>query len=106
MTVRVGMIEVDRERLVRVCKKWGLREVAVFGSVTRDDFDEESDIDLLVTFDPGSRFTMLKLADIEADLSAVFGRPVDVVERAAVEENPNWILRRSILDSAQRLDVA
>lgn len=106
MTVKVGKVEVDREWLARVCKKWRLREIAVFGSVTRDDFDEVSDVDLLVTFDPGSRFTMLKLADIEADLSAVFGRPVDVVERAAVEENPNWILRRSILDSAQRLDVA
>jgi predicted nucleotidyltransferase len=46
MTVKVGKVEVDREWLARVCKKWRLREIAVFGSVTRDDFDEESDVDL------------------------------------------------------------
>lgn len=104
--MKVGPVEVDGRELARVCAKWNVRELALFGSAIRDDFDEDSDIDLLVAFDPAVRFKMLKMAEIRADFGAVFGRRVDVVERAAVEENPNWVVRRAILESAQRLDVA
>jgi len=101
--VKVGPVEVDGRELARVCAKWRVRELALFGSATRDDFDEDSDVDLLVAFDPAVRFKMLKMGEIRADFAAVFGRRVDVVERAAVEENPNWVVRRAILESAQRL---
>lgn len=104
--MKVGQIEFDGAALARVCEKWGVAELAVFGSALRDDFRPDSDIDLLVTFRPEVRLRLLKLLDVEAELSRVLGRPVDLVERMAVEENPNWILRRSILESAQLLHVA
>jgi len=104
--MNVGPLSVDDEALKALCEKWGIAELAVFGSVLREDFGPESDVDLLVSFRPSVRFRMLTFGEMEAEFSTLFGRRVEAVERAAVQENPNWIIRREILDSAQLLHVA
>jgi predicted nucleotidyltransferase len=83
------------------CKKWGVTELALFGSVLRDDFGPGSDVDVMVTFaDSAKRYFGDKL-DMEDDLAAAFGRPVDVLQRELVERMRNPIRRRSILGTAK-----
>jgi uncharacterized protein len=104
--ITVGAASIDEGRIREFRQKWGIAELALFGSVLRDDFSPDSDIDVLVTFEPGETWRLGDLARMRDELAAVFGRHVDLVERRAVEQNPNWLIRRTILQSAQRLNVA
>jgi predicted nucleotidyltransferase len=89
-------IPIDSDRIADLCRRNGIRKLAVFGSVLRDDFREDSDIDVLVDFEPG-RFIGFRIFDIEAELSALLGgRRVDVV--SAKYLNPR--LRDRVLASA------
>jgi predicted nucleotidyltransferase len=99
-------VQIPREEFRRFLDRWGISDIALFGSVLRSDFRADSDIDVLVTFDDPRRWRLRDLMQMEDELSALFGRRVELTERAAIEENPNWIVRRSILDSAQSVDVA
>jgi uncharacterized protein len=88
------------------CRRWKVAELAVFGSALRDDFRPDSDIDLLVTFQPDADWSLLDQSTMEDDLSALLGRKVDLVSRRAIERSQNWIRRRAILESAQRVHAA
>jgi predicted nucleotidyltransferase len=83
------------------CQKWNIRELALFGSVLRDDFDDESDIDVLVQFREAAHYTLFNLVTMAGELEAILGRKVDLLTRKGVEESPNYIRRQSILRSAQ-----
>jgi predicted nucleotidyltransferase len=74
--------------------------------VLRDDFDADSDVDVLVVFAPDSTISLFGLVEAEEDLRALFRRKVDLVERRAIEESPNWIRRRSILGSTRLVYAA
>jgi predicted nucleotidyltransferase len=88
------------EALETFCQKWGIIELSLFGSALRPDFDpQHSDIDLLF-----KRQTPHRIQDIlgmEEELEAIFGRPVDIIPKQAVEDDPNYIRRAAILNSAQ-----
>jgi predicted nucleotidyltransferase len=79
---------------------------ALFGSVLRDDFRRESDVDVLVTFGPDSRWTLFDIVRIQDDLSDLLGRKVDLIERKAVERSENYIRRHHILESLRPIYVA
>ena len=96
---------VPRIDLARFCRRWRITELALFGSVLRPDFRPDSDIDLLVTFAPNAAWSGWDLVTIEVELATLFGRKVDLVERAAVERSENWIRRRHILTHTERLYV-
>ena len=96
-------IDIPEQELAAFCRKWKIREVSLFGSVLRDDFGPDSDVDLLVTFDPGAAYSLLDMVDAELELATIFGRPVDLLERSAVERSENWIRRRRILESASTI---
>jgi len=90
-----------------VCRRYGVVELSIFGSVLRDDFRPDSDIDFLVVFqndDYGPWAS--KLMDMERDLSRLLGRKVDLVSRRAVEKSENYIRRRQILTSREMVYVA
>jgi predicted nucleotidyltransferase len=90
-------IEIPHDRIAEFCRKWKIREFALFGSVLRDDFRPDSDVDLLVTYEEGFQPGLSELLDMEEELEAIFGRKVDLVERRLVEENRNYIIRKHIL---------
>jgi uncharacterized protein len=102
----IERLRVDEEKLRALCAAWQVRELSVFGSALRDDFGEGSDVDLLVTFAPGVRWRLRELMDLEDELAALFGRQIDLVEREAVEESPNYIRRRAILSSLETVYAA
>ncbi len=95
-------ITLPTDRIAELCERYGIREFSVFGSVLRDDFTPESDIDFLVTFrddDPGP--WMGKLIRMEDDLRALLGREVDLVPKESIVNSENWIRREHILGTAQ-----
>ena len=99
-------IEIPSNEIAALCNRWQVLELALFGSVLRDDFGPESDVDVLVSFDPQARHTLLDVVQMQEELSATLGRKVDLVERAAVEQSPNYIRRQAILQSAETIYAA
>jgi predicted nucleotidyltransferase len=72
-------ITLSKEKIQEFCRRNLIRKLALFGSVLRDDFGPESDIDVLVEFEPGARVGFFELYDLEQELSGVFGgRKVDI----------------------------
>jgi uncharacterized protein len=104
MTISIDHL-VPPEQLQALCRQWRVAELCVFGSALRDDFRPDSDVDLLVTFMSDARWRARDLLRLQDDLEVLFGRKVDLVERAAVEESENWIRRRHILDHAELVYV-
>jgi len=98
--------ELPRDRLIDFCQRWQITELAVFGSILRDDFRPDSDIDLLVTFAPIAHWGLLSHVRMERELSQMLNRPVDLIEKAAIQESPNWLRRNEILQTAQTIYAA
>lgn len=100
-------IDLDKDKLRDFCRKWKITEFALFGSATRpEEFREDSDVDVLVSFAPGVKWGLFDLVHAQDELAQIFGRKVDLVERRLVEESENRFRRRSILNSVVLLDVA
>ena len=99
-------IEIDREKLETFCRRWKITELALFGSVLRDDFRPDSDVDVLVTFAPDADVSLWDVLDAEEELKQMLGRDVDLVLRTTVERSRNYIRRRNILSSARPFYVA
>lgn len=96
-------LPIASEILAAFCRRWHIRELALFGSALREDFRTESDIDLLVTFQDDAAWGLLKHIQMQQELEALFERSVDLVSRRAVLESTNWLRRRAILETAQIL---
>jgi predicted nucleotidyltransferase len=94
-------VKVDRERIGRFCHRWKIAEFSLFGSALQDDFGPESDVDVLVAFDPEARWSLLDMVEMREELKEIFMREVDLLTRRAVERSHNWIRRRAILESAE-----
>jgi hypothetical protein len=98
--------EIDHVLLRAFCLRWRIREMAFFGSVIRDDFSTDSDVDVLVSFDPDARWSLLDLVRMEDDLETVLGRRAEISTRSSIEQSENWIQKRAILDSAEVIYAA
>lgn len=99
-------IEIPERQVAELCRRWKVRELALFGSILREDFRADSDVDLLVSFEPDARWSLFDLGEMERQLEALLGRKVDLVERRAVEASENYIRRKHILRSLRQLHVA
>ena len=102
MSVRT-QIDVPFDRIAALCRAWRISELTLFGSSVREDFGPDSDVDVLVTFAVEARPTLLDMARIENELSELFGRPTDLVERRAIERSRNHIRREAILRSTRTI---
>lgn len=99
-------IELPLEQIADFCHRWQISEFALFGSVLRDDFRPDSDVDVLVSFAPESHWGLFALYEMEQELKTIFGRKVDLVSRRGIEASRNYIRRKAILASAQVVHVA
>ena len=99
-------IAIDPEKVAAFCQRWKIVELSLFGSVLRDDFRPDSDVDVLVTFAPEADWSLFDHMAMEEELSASFGRKVDLLSRRAIERSANWIRRQAILESAEPFYVA
>ncbi len=98
-------IDYDKEKLRDFCRKWKITEFSFFGSVVRDDFRPESDVDVLVTFEEGAPWSLFSMVHMEDELVEIFGRPVDLLTRRSIERSLNHIRRDSILGNAVSLEL-
>jgi len=72
-----ALLPLDRDKIAAFCRRHGIRRLGLFGSVLRDDFGRDSDVDVLVEFQPGAR-TGLAFFDMQDELSEIIGRAVDL----------------------------
>jgi uncharacterized protein len=98
MSVRIPL---DRDQIESFCRRWKITELSLFGSVLREDFRADSDVDVLVTFASDAGWSLFDHVAMQEELSVLLGRKVDLVSRRAVEQSDNWIRRRAILDTAE-----
>ncbi len=96
-------VKIDKDKITAFCRKWKIVEFAVFGSVLRDDFRPDSDVDVLVTFDRGGGITFDNRVDMLDELRIIFGREVDLVEKQAIT---NPFRRHAILTNKEILYAA
>ena len=71
-------IDIPNEKVADFCRRHHIRRLAFFGSVLRDDFQPDSDVDVLVEFEPGTRMGMIRLAGLELEFGKILGRKVDL----------------------------
>ena len=91
-------LPIPRKKISEFCRRWKVVEFSLFGSILREDFRPESDVDVLVTFAPEAQVSLFDLVQMQIELESLFGRPVDVVEKDALR---NPFRKREILSTAQ-----
>ncbi len=99
-------IPIPQNQIEKFCHKHRIEALALFGSVLRNDFRPDSDVDVLVEFEPDTKPRFYELLDMQAELSAILGRKVDLVEKHVVERSENYIRRRNILSQIEPVYVA
>jgi len=99
-------IDISKDKMADFCRRNHIRELALFGSVLREDFAPDSDVDVLVEFETGREPGLMELVRMENELSELLGRKADMVERKAVEKSENYIRRRHVLQSLEAVYVA
>jgi predicted nucleotidyltransferase len=116
-STRIISIDLPMDEIAEFCAhrrcgfavRWQVTEFALFGSVLRDDFRPDSDIDVLVTFSPTAKRGLTETLQMRDELQKIFGRKVDLIVKAAgakrwlrqIERSENWLRRNNILESAR-----
>jgi uncharacterized protein len=80
-------VHVSEEAIVAFCQKWKIVEFALFGSVLRDDFRDDSDVDVLVVYGEPRNYSLSGWMDIREELELMFGRKVDLIQKKLLK-NP------------------
>jgi hypothetical protein len=93
-------LNFNPERLGRFCRECGIARLELFGSALREDFRAESDVDLLATLRTDAHPTLLDWAEMQEKLAELFGHPVDLVSRRAIEKSRNRYRKHAILTTA------
>lgn len=99
-------ITIPQDQLEAFCKKWKITEFALFGSVLRDDFGPDSDVDVMVVFAPDAHPTLITIHHVVQELEMLVARKVDLVTRLAIERSSRDSRRKRILSTAQVLYAA
>ena len=102
----VESLPVSEGTLADFCGRWRIEELALFGSAVRSDFHDGSDFDLIATFSADAHWSVFDHLRMEAELADLLGRPVDIVTRAALDEDANLARRNRILASARTVYAA
>ena len=100
-----GRLTVTPEELSDFCQRWQVSELALFGSVLRDDFSANSDVDILVSFTPNHSWG-LEFIQMREELATLFKRPVDLLTYQSLISSHNSLRRQVILDSLEVIYAA
>lgn len=94
-------ITFPKDKITDFCSRWRVAELSLFGSILREDFHSQSDVDVLIAFQPESDWGLLEHVQMQQELQEILGRDVDLVSKRAIERSSNWIRRQEILSTAQ-----
>jgi predicted nucleotidyltransferase len=92
---------VTRPTIAEFCRRWRVRNLCVFGSVLADGFRDDSDLDVLVSFEPEAGWSLFDLVTMKDELSALVGRSVDLIEHEVLEGSRNYLRRAAIFRDAR-----
>jgi uncharacterized protein len=110
MKYDVGCMKIDgssfpivlpRDKIIAFCRRWKIQELSFFGSLVRDDFGPESDIDVLIRYAPDAKRSLLRHITAQQELAEILGRSVDLVSKTALEKSNNQWRREAILTGAR-----
>ena len=101
-TLHLGDAQIDETKLAELCRRYSVKELSLFGSAVRGEMGPESDIDIMVEFDPSARIGLLKFESLSEDLEALAGRKVDLVTKRGLK---SW-MRPRILKEARVIYAA
>ena len=96
--MREDNLLISRNTIEGFCHRWKVVEFSLFGSILRDDFRTDSDVDVLVTFSPNAKISLFDLVEMQNELKIIFNRDVDLVEKDALK---NPFRKREILNTAE-----
>ena len=100
------LLKVSKEKISEFCRKWEVKELALFGSVLTEKFREDSDIDILVAFKEDVDHSLFDLVHMQDELKQIFGREVDLVSRRGIESSRNYLRKEAILSTAEAVYAA
>lgn len=101
----VNRVTIPKDKIEDFCRRNHIRSLSLFGSVLRDDFGPDSDVDVMVEFEQGCEPDLMEIVALENELAEALGHKVDLVERQSVERSENYIRRRHILQSVEAVYV-
>lgn len=96
-------IRLPMEEIAAFCRRWSIARLEVFGSALRDDFRSDSDLDLVATYAPQARWSLLDRVRMKLELESMLGRQVDLLNRRALEKAGRGLRAAAILAEAQPL---
>ena len=96
-------LAIPRKKIIGFCQRWNVVEFSLFGSILRENFSPESDVDVLVSFASRAKVSLFDLVEMQAELKSIFKREVDLVEKAGLR---NPYRRQEILQTARRIYAA
>lgn len=99
-------ISMPQDAIAEFCKKWHIVEFSLFGSVLRDDFRSDSDVDVLIVFESDAHWGFEHFQEMTKELEGLCGRKVDLVEKRLIEQSENYVRRKHILSNAESIYVA
>lgn len=99
-------VKVSKEKISEFCRKWKVKELALFGSVLTEKFKEDSDIDILVTFSEDANHSLFDFVNMQEELEQIFEREVDLVSRRGIESSRNYLRKEAILSTAEAVYAA
>jgi uncharacterized protein len=96
-------LPISSQQIKAFCSRWKVRELSLFGSVLRDDFGPDSDLDVLVSFEVDAPWSLWDLLDMRDELKSLAGRPIDLIEKEGLR---NPFRRHEILSTRQVIYAA
>ncbi|WP_017295184.1 nucleotidyltransferase family protein [Geminocystis herdmanii] len=96
-------LQISLNQIFDICQQWNIKEMALFGSVLRDDFNNESDVDFLISFQPNTPQGLLTISKLKSQLESLLNYPVDIAIKDSLNDNDNWIRSKEILTTAQTI---
>lgn len=97
--------DISLSTIAEFCQKWQIVEFALFGSVLRDDFNANSDIDCLVKFSNNADWSLFDRVKMKEELTLIFKRKVDLVNKKSIENSQNWLRKQEILKTTHIIYV-
>jgi predicted nucleotidyltransferase len=95
-TLQLGDTEVDGSLLAEVCRRYGVKELSLFGSAVRGEMGPESDLDIMVEFEPGVRTGLIKFESLAEELESLAGRRIDLVTKRGLKP---WVRPQALKDA-------
>jgi len=99
--VKDAILKTIEDTVFAFFRRWKIRELALFGSILRDDFGPESDIDFLVEFEPDANWSFLDHIQMEQELSEMLGREVHLIRKRPLEYTHNYLFRQEVMGTAK-----